>query len=57
MKKVSEEQHTLHTVHGLRSLLHGFASLEQNHGFRMQLDLNESLAYTLRMFLHGLKLS
>lgn len=49
------EQNTLHTIRGLRSLLHGFASLEQNNGFRMKLDLDESLHFVMRAFLKGLE--
>lgn len=48
------EQGTLHTIRGLRSLLHGFASLEQNNGFQMNLHLDESIGYVLNAFLKGL---
>ncbi|AJS61014.1 TetR/AcrR family transcriptional regulator [Paenibacillus sp. IHBB 10380] len=49
------EVQTIHSVRGLRSLLHGFASLEQNDGFRMSIDRDESLHYMIDTFLQGLK--
>lgn len=44
----------IHAVRGLRSILHGFSSLEQKHGFNMALDLDESLVITIRAFLIGI---
>jgi AcrR family transcriptional regulator len=44
----------LHAVRGLRSILHGFSSLEQRGGFKMQLDLNESLEIIIKAFIHGM---
>jgi AcrR family transcriptional regulator len=45
----------IHAVRGLRSIMHGFASLEQKGGFGMPLDLDESYQLTLRAFLAGLR--
>jgi len=45
----------IHAVRGLRSLLHGFASLEQKGGFGMSLELDTSIRYALDIFLDGLK--
>jgi AcrR family transcriptional regulator len=45
----------LHAVRGLRSLLHGFASLEQNGGFKMELDLDESVEIMVKAFINGMK--
>ncbi|MDL4839776.1 TetR/AcrR family transcriptional regulator [Aquibacillus rhizosphaerae] len=58
--KVLESYHldkdtALHTVRGLRSILHGFVSLEQNNGFGITLDLDDSLDYILITFLKGIQ--
>lgn len=45
----------LHAVRGIRSILHGFSSLEQSGGFKMALDLNESLETIIKAFIHGLR--
>lgn len=45
----------LHAVRGLRSLIHGFASLEQLGGFGLPLSLEKSLDFNLRIFLIGLE--
>jgi AcrR family transcriptional regulator len=44
-----------HAVRGLRSILHGFSSLEQRGGFKMALDLNESLEIIIKAFIHGMR--
>lgn len=45
----------LHAVRGLRSILHGFSSLEQRGGFKMGLDLNESLEIIIKAFIFGMR--
>jgi AcrR family transcriptional regulator len=45
----------LHTVRGLRSIFHGFVSLELKKGFGLALDHDESYRYILKTFLNGLK--
>ncbi|WP_423801020.1 WHG domain-containing protein [Neobacillus sp. SAB-20_R2A] len=45
----------IHAVRGLRSVLHGFSSLEQRGGFKMSLDLDESLEIVIRAFMVGLE--
>lgn len=50
-----ERDEALHTVRGLRSLVHGFASLELKKGFGLDLSLEESLEEILKIFLAGLK--
>jgi AcrR family transcriptional regulator len=45
----------LHTIRGLRSLTHGFASLELAGGFGLPLDRDESYRRLLRAYLVGLK--
>jgi AcrR family transcriptional regulator len=44
-----------HAVRGLRSILHGFSSLEMRGGFKMALDLNESLEIIIKAFIHGMR--
>ncbi|MNW35447.1 hypothetical protein D3C74_124430 [compost metagenome] len=51
------QKQALHTIRGLRSLVHGFATLERQGGFRIPLDLQESLEYNLELFLKGLSYS
>ncbi|WP_026672105.1 TetR/AcrR family transcriptional regulator [Alkalihalobacterium bogoriense] len=50
-----EKDQTIHMVRGIRSLLHGFASLEQAGGFGFPLDLNESFENMVRTYLIGMK--
>ncbi|WP_126427781.1 TetR/AcrR family transcriptional regulator [Brevibacillus marinus] len=45
----------LHAVRGLRSLLHGFASLELRGGFQLPLDREESLRLLIDTFLAGMR--
>ncbi|SMQ64868.1 transcriptional regulator, TetR family [Bacillus sp. OV166] len=51
-----EGERALHAVRGLRSILHGFSALEQKGGFKMSLDLNESLMIIIKAFLAGIGL-
>lgn len=44
----------LHAVRGLRSLIHGFASLERRGAFGLPLELMDSLQFNLSLFLGGL---
>ncbi len=44
----------IHAVRGLRSLIHGFASLEVAGGFGMPLDCDESFRRLLEIFIRGL---
>ncbi|KIL39899.1 TetR family transcriptional regulator [Gordoniibacillus kamchatkensis] len=45
----------LHAVRGLRSLCHGFATLEQRGGFGLPLDLNVTLQLLLEAFVSGMR--
>jgi AcrR family transcriptional regulator len=45
---------SLHAVRGLRSILHGFSALEQKGGFKLALDLDESLVIIIKAFLAGI---
>lgn len=49
------EKEALYAVRGLRSLVHGFASLERLGGFGLPLDLLDSFQFNLTIFLAGLK--
>jgi len=45
----------IHAVRVLRSVLHGFASLEQKGGFGLPLDLDETFRRMLDIFIAGIK--
>lgn len=49
------EEGALHAIRGLRSLLHGFVSLEQKGGFGLPLDLDTSFRLLLDAFLAGIR--
>ncbi|MFC0560137.1 TetR/AcrR family transcriptional regulator [Halalkalibacter alkalisediminis] len=49
-----EKEEALHVVRGLRSILHGFASLEQNGGFGLNLSTDESMSLLLDAYLLGI---
>jgi AcrR family transcriptional regulator len=49
-----EGEDGLHAVRGLRSLVHGFATLEMAGGFGLPLDCDESFRRMVAMFVHGL---
>ncbi|WP_373232850.1 TetR-like C-terminal domain-containing protein [Cohnella sp.] len=44
----------VHAVRGLRSMVHGFASLESIGGFQMPEDLQESLSKAITYYVEGL---
>lgn len=48
------EAATIHMARALRSVLHGFASLEQRGGFGLPVDLDESFLELLETFISGL---
>jgi len=47
------EKEALHAVRGLRSLAHGFATLELAGGFGMPLDTDESFDYLVQRLIDG----
>lgn len=49
------QEEGIHAVRGLRSLLHGFASIESEGGFGMAVEVNESFSFALDRFLAGLE--
>ncbi|MDM5233052.1 TetR/AcrR family transcriptional regulator [Lysinibacillus pakistanensis] len=49
-----QEEMAIHMVRGLRSILHGFTSIEQMGGFGMPLDFNKSFSILLNTFIEGI---
>ncbi|HVX30552.1 MAG TPA: WHG domain-containing protein [Nitrolancea sp.] len=49
------DEDTIHVIRGLRSLLHGFVSLELAGGFGIPLDVDESFHRLIRVYLDGLR--
>jgi hypothetical protein len=45
----------LYAVRGLRSILHGFCSLEQQGGLELDLDLDDSLLLIVKALLAGIE--
>jgi AcrR family transcriptional regulator len=50
-----EGEETIHALRGLRSLVHGFATLEISGGFGIPLDLDESFSRLIDLFIIGLE--
>jgi AcrR family transcriptional regulator len=50
-----EEEDGLHAARGLRSLVHGFATLEISGGFGLPLDLDESFRRLIRLLILGMQ--
>ena len=48
------EEEAIHAARGLRSVAHGFATLEMNGGFGMDVDSDESFRKLVRTFADGL---
>lgn len=48
------DEESIHATRGLRSILHGFASLEQKHGFGIPLDIDVSISLLIDTFLAGI---
>jgi len=48
------DEAAVHAIRGLRSLLHGFVSLELAGGFRLPIDLDESFVCLVRVYVDGL---
>ena len=49
------EEDALHAIRGLRSIVHGFASLEAAGGFALPLDRDDSFRRLIRSFARGLR--
>jgi AcrR family transcriptional regulator len=50
-----EGEDAIHAVRGLRSVVHGFATLEISGGFGMPLELDESFSRLVDLFIAGLE--
>lgn len=50
-----EGEDAVHAVRGLRSVVHGFATLEVSGGFGMPLDLDDSFTRLVDLFITGLE--
>ena len=48
------EEEAVHAIRGLRSMVHGFASLEAMGGFQMKEDLMVSLSKSITYYMDGL---
>lgn len=51
------QEDAIHTVRGLRSLFHGFASLEHKSGFGLGLSVDQSYQMMIETFLTGVRLN
>lgn len=50
-----KEEDSVHAARGFRSLLHGFASLEQKSGFGLPVEVDRSIDVMMNTFLTGLR--
>lgn len=50
-----DHEEAIHAVRGLRSIVHGFSSLELNHGFNMEISKEKSLRWMLEAYVTGMK--
>lgn len=50
-----QDDEGIHAVRGLRCLLHGFATLEQQGGFGLPVDVNASFTFMIDKYLTGLQ--
>jgi AcrR family transcriptional regulator len=48
------QQEAVHAIRGLRSMVHGFASLESIGGFQMNEDVMESMTKSISYYLEGI---
>ena len=51
--RLSEEE-AIHAIRSLRSIVHGFISLEVAGGFGMPVDLDASFHWLINLFIRGL---
>lgn len=49
-----EEEMAIHIVRGLRSILHGFASLKSTASFQLPVDLDKSIPLAIDIFIEGI---
>ena len=51
------EEEAIHAIRSLRSIVHGFSSLEVAGGFGMPVDLDASFHWLIHLFIAGLQRS
>ncbi|CAH0257286.1 hypothetical protein SRABI96_03331 [Peribacillus sp. Bi96] len=49
-----QEEMAIHLVRGLRSILHGFTSIEKMGGFGMAIDIDRSFSLLLNTYIEGI---
>ena len=49
-----KEEMAIHLVRGLRSILHGFTSIEKMDGFGMPIDIDKSFSILLNTYIEGI---
>ncbi|SOC40769.1 TetR/AcrR family transcriptional regulator [Ureibacillus acetophenoni] len=49
-----DHNNMIHTIRGLRSLLHGFSSLEQSGAFAMSISVEESFEFLIKNFIKSI---
>jgi AcrR family transcriptional regulator len=49
------EEEAIHAIRGLRSIVHGFISLEVSGGFKMPVALDDSFHWLINLFISGLE--
>lgn len=49
------EEEAIHVLRGLRSLLHGFASIEREGGFGIPLTVDDSIHYMMNLMISGMR--
>ncbi len=49
------EDMTIHAIRGFRSIVHGFVSLEADHGFGLPQSIDESFQFIMQSFITGLE--
>jgi hypothetical protein len=54
--RLSEEE-AIHAIRSLRSIVHGFISLEMAGGFKMPVDLDASFHWLINLYIDGLSRS
>ena len=52
--RLSEEE-AIHAIRSLRSIVHGFSSLEVAGGFGMPVELDASFHWLIKLFIAGMK--
>ena len=53
----TSEEEAIHAIRGLRSMVHGFLSLEMAGGFGLPVDLDASFHWLINLFIAGLSRS